>query len=87
MTTAKLKLTTFLSTRLPHVRAARVMERECPGCQWISGEIDRRNRLIHQFRRVGDYRLAQIAQEGIGALLRDWRAHAQRDHGTDAVPS
>jgi hypothetical protein len=33
---------------------------------------------------VGDYRFAQIAQEGIGALVRDWHAHVQRDHGTDA---
>jgi hypothetical protein len=60
------------------------MERECSGCKWISGEIDRRNGLMNRFQREGDYRFAQIAQEGIGALVRDWRAHVQRDHGTDA---
>jgi hypothetical protein len=65
----------------------RDMERECLGCKWISGEIDHRNGLINQFQRVGDYRFAQIAQEGIGALVRDWRAHVQRDHGTDAKPT
>ena len=80
----KLKLTTLLLIRRPHICTGHFMERECSGCNWISGEIDRRNGLRNRFQRVGDYRFAQIVQEGIGALVRDWRAHVQRDHGTDA---
>ena len=87
-TTIKLKLKTLTVDRgrCSSICTGHLMERECSGCKWISGEIDRRNGLINQFQSVGDYQFAQIAQEGIGALVRDWRAHVQRDHGTDAKP-
>jgi hypothetical protein len=61
------------------------MGQECSGCKWIFEEIDIRNRLANQFQSVGDYQFAKIAQEGIRSLVRDWRAHVQRDHGADAT--
>lgn len=60
------------------------MLRKCSGCKWISDEINCRDRLMQQFQRAGDYQFARIAQDGIEALILDWRSHLRRDHRTEA---
>lgn len=61
------------------------MEQECRGCVWISEEIKRRKLLIAQFERSGDSCLAEITNEGIVSLVRDWDSHRNRDHAKDVA--
>ena len=56
------------------------MNASCQGCEWVVAEITARQQIGTAFFNQGDLKMAELAMEGISALLRDWHSHLERDH-------
>jgi len=53
---------------------------DCPGCEWLRADAAERRRLAGELSRLGEERLAEIAEQSVEDLVRDWHAHIRRDH-------
>jgi hypothetical protein len=65
-------------TFLPTADKQRV-PRNCSGCEWLRRDAGERRRLAAELSRLGEKRLAEIAEQSIEDLVRDWHAHIRRD--------
>ena len=52
----------------------------CSGCEWLHTDAGERRRLAAELSRLGEKRLAEVAEQSIEGLVRDWHAHVRRDH-------
>lgn len=58
---------------------------DCSGCEWLRTDAGERRRLAAEFSHLGEKRLAEIAEQSVADLVRDWHAHIRRDHPEGAA--